>query len=162
MMRKVGDWAGARNLTSGLARDIETSNTTVLRQIGLKAERLIVKWIAKQPSTWPALSPEYKKRKVSGKKKYSDKMLRRTGDMINRITSVANGSVAFAGVKKDARNKDGEKVASIAAVMEFGSTKRNIPARPFLAPVYRLMLKKIKRERLFEVALLKQLKKRGI
>jgi hypothetical protein len=44
--------------------------------------------------------------------------------------------------------------------MEFGSKKRNIPPRPFLSPAHKMMLKKIKEDRLFQRFLLEELKRK--
>ncbi len=159
-IKRIGDWNKARQMTNNLNNDIELANTIVLKKIGLKTERLIIKWIASQPSSWPKLSEDYQEWK--SKKGLSNLMLRKSSDMINRITSDANENRAFIGVKKNAINKEGEKLANIAAVMEFGSKKRNIPARPFLSPAHRLMLRKIREDRLFQKFLLEELKRKYI
>jgi len=157
-IKRTGNWNGARRLTQNLQKEIVLANTTTLRQIGLKTERLIIKWIERQPSSWPPLSDKYKRYK--SKKGYSNLMLRRTGDMINRITSYATPEMVFIGVKKNVKYKNGEEIANVAAVMEFGSKKRNIPLRPFLSPAHSVMLRKIREERLFQKMLLENLKKK--
>ena len=44
--------------------------------------------------------------------------------------------IAYAGVKKTAKGKDGEEIADVAATHEFGSRSGGIPARPLWQPVF--------------------------
>lgn len=133
----IGDWNKAANMSKTLRKPMEDSVRIGMKKIGLKAERIMVKWIHRQPSSWPALSSDYialKKRKGR-----SNKMLISTSSMLNSIKSFTTKELAFAGVKRNTTNKDGEDVQSIAATMEFGSTKRGIPARPFVRPTKKIM-----------------------
>lgn len=50
------------------------------------------------------------------------------------ITSFVVERVAYVGLKKVARNKAGQELADIAATLEYGSVKRNIPPRPLWQP----------------------------
>lgn len=178
--KKFGDWDKAGLLTSNLKKDIEYSNTLALRQLGLKTERLVVKWIQKQPSSWPALSDKYKDAKEAAG--YSGLMLRRTGSLINAITSYADKKQVAVGVvrgkkhpggkgaggrdekgrfkKKSAGTEGGEDMANIAAIMEFGSAKRNIPPRPYLMPAYNQIRRMIVETKYFSNFLLDYLKKK--
>lgn len=156
--KKVGNWGAARRLTGSLDKDIKHASSVVMRRIGLEAERKIVKYIQKQPGTWPPLSEEYKQRKV--KEGYSQLMLRRTGDYINRITSIFNPAKlsAFVGVRKGVMSKDGEKLWQIGAILEFGRKGDNRTARPHFRPVQKLMNRKIAQERMFEKGVMKYIK----
>lgn len=146
-MFKVGAWDTARRMIVGMKGDIEKTNTLVLARVGAKTEKLLVKQIKRQPGSWAKLNDQYRKSKL--KKGRSGLKLRATSTMINSITSVATPDSVFAGVRRQKRYNDGTEVAKIAEVMEYGSKARGIPARPFFRPVHKLMLRKIRREKLF-------------
>lgn len=148
-VKKYGDWDLARLMTSSLKSDIDAATKVALKRIGLETERKVVKYIKRQPKTWPPLSPAYRTYKSS--QGYSTNMLRKTGDYINSINSQLsdNNRTVFIGAKKASISKQGESYALIAAVLEFGSRKRNIPARPHFSPVNRVMKKKIVSEQTF-------------
>lgn len=150
-VRKTGNWNKARALSKNLKSEIEIANKIALQRIGLETEKWLVKYIKSQPSTWPPLSPEYLKQKTSGNPRYSELMLIRSGTYINSITStvIDPASKVFVGVKRGAQSEDGEDLIEIGAVMEFGSEKRNIKARPHFSPVNRYMRKRIVEKRLF-------------
>lgn len=156
-MKKVGRWDIAGFMTGSLNKDIIASNTIVLKQIGLELEGTIVKRILSQPSEWPALNPEYLKRKVKEGK--SNQMLIATSSMLNAITSNVTYPFVVAGVKRGVFNEEGEMVAEIAAIMNFGSEARNIEPRDFLTKPDRDMRKKIAGG-LFSRKLLEFLKKK--
>lgn len=159
--RKIGKWNLAGSITNNLKHDIKDSNEIVLMQIGLLGEKWVVKWIQHQPSVWTPLSPEYKAWKV--KKGYSEMMLRRTSTLIQNITSEVQYPRVFIGVKRGKKystNAGTEDISNIAAIMEFGSQARNIPARRFLSPVYTLLLNKIRKDKLFSKMLMAYLRKK--
>ena len=137
-VKKIGNWGAARRMVFGTKRDILSANEIALRQIGLKGERMVVKYIQSQPSTWPELGDKY--RKWKSKHGFSNLMLMRTKDMFNRITSFSTKEEVFIGLRREALNREGESLANIAAVHEFGSKKRGIPARPFLMPTHQALM----------------------
>jgi len=137
-IKKIGDWKAAAAQIKGMKTDIQSANEVALKQIGLKGERYVVKVIQSQPSEWPPLKDKYRNWKK--KHGYSSLMLMRTRDMFNRITSFADKKQVFIGLKREAINREGESLANIAAIMEFGSKKRNIPARPFLLPAHKKLM----------------------
>jgi len=147
--RKVGNWGKATRLANEVGADIKHATGVVMKRVGLEAERKVVKYIQKQPSTWPKLSEEYKQRKIS--QGYSQLMLRRTGDYINRITSTvsADSSSVFVGVRKGVKNKEGDDLVQIGAVLEYGRKGDARIARPHFRPVNRLMRKKIVEQDMF-------------
>ena len=84
-------------------------------------------------------------------KKGSSKALIDTGFLLSAITQIIKGDVAFVGLLRGTRNKDGEEIVNIGAIMEFGATIQMpsgativIPARPFLHPVMEKYLPEIK------------------
>lgn len=157
-IKKVGRWDLAGMVTKNLKHDIKDSNLIVNRKMGSLLERYVIKWIKRQPGLWAPLNEKYKKRKE--KQGYSNLTLRRTGTLINNITSVANVDMFFCGVKREVKYNDGESVANIALIMEVGSAKRNIPPRPYLTPAMRWMGMKIRTEKLYEVMLMDYIRKK--
>lgn len=159
-IRRFGDWDKARRMSKGLKNDIVDANKVALKQVGLKTERLVVKYIKSQPKTWPPLEEKYLRAKT--RQGYSNLMLRKTGTYVNSIRSSVEdaGSLVFVGVKKEAQSDDGEVLANIGEVMEYGSEKRNIKPRPHFGPVKKLMTRKIKEEGLFTQYLNAQLKRK--
>lgn len=144
-VKRTGDFGKANKLLSNFVENVTKAEKNILAKVALKAEQLAVERIKSQPSEWKRLNPAYLKRKLGiaggrlrkdGKKdrrfkNKSEKILIASSTYINSITSnVSSSLVAYAGVPKSARYEDGQSVAKIAAVHEYGSTKKNIPARP--------------------------------
>ena len=93
------------------------------------------KWISifeNQDLGWKALNKDYKDHKK--RKGLSTNILVSSSAYFQAITSFTKGKRVNVGVKKAARDKEGNEIANIAAIHEFGSSKRNIPARPLWQP----------------------------
>ena len=146
-VRKIGDWNLVNFATRNLSDDMQAASKIALRRIGSETEKRVVKRIVSQPSEWQPLKGQYLQRKE--KEGYSNKILIQTGAMLQSITTDMQYPRVFTGVKRGARNKEGGDLVNIAAVHEFGSQKRNIPARPMFGPIYREMIKKIQEEGYF-------------
>jgi len=157
---RFGDWDKARRLSKNLKNEIVEANKVALRQVGLKTERMVVKYIQSQPSIWHPLNETYLRRKE--RQGFSNLMLRKTGSYINKITShvIDANSLVFVGLKSGTVSKEGEDLVTIGHVMEYGSEKRNVKARPHSGPVQKLMSRKIREEQLFTFYLNQQLKRR--
>jgi len=164
IIEKVGRWDVAGLFTRNLKKDIPEELKVVSRQIGLEAEALVKKYIVSQQGfsdskyKWSKLSDAYVAYKK--RKKLSNKTLIATSSMVQSITSVAMYPKVFIGVKRGTKNKDGDDLTNIAATMEFGSEKRNIPERPFLRPINDLMKQKIEKENLVGKRIMEFLKKK--
>lgn len=158
--RRVGNWSAARRLSTELKYDINHAAGIAMRRVGLETERKVVKYIQKQPSTWPPLTEKYKERKQ--KQGYSTLMLRRTGDYITRITStVAPDKMSvFVGVRKGVKSKEGDDMVQIGAVLEYGRKGDKRLARPHFKPVNRVMSKKIAEQDLFGKAVYEYIKRK--
>ncbi|HPN93700.1 MAG: hypothetical protein BWY28_02205 [bacterium ADurb.Bin236] len=85
-------------------------------------------------------------------RKGSSKALIDTGFLLNAITQKIQGDKAFVGLLRGTRNKDGDEIVNIGAVMEFGATIQHpngativIPPRPFLHPVMEQHKEEIKK-----------------
>ena len=131
-MRRTGDWAKVARLIGNMSKEMKRAQELSLKRFALKAEGTAKKHISDQDLGWAAL----KAATVADKKRkgYSDKILVRTSDYFQAITSYTLKDHAYIGVLKVAKNKDGNVIANIAAVHEFGSPKRNIPERPLWKP----------------------------
>lgn len=133
--RKFG-FGAVGNMINNLRNDIENIQHEELRQLGLKAEQKAVLHLRNQDLNWQRLSDVYLRRKNNKKgKRLSEKTLIATGSYLQSITSWATKDAVFVGVKRNVKNNEGEDIANIAMIHEYGSTARNIPARPLWGPV---------------------------
>lgn len=129
---RIGDWDGVHRLVSGLNNNLEKAQKIALKRWGLLAERIAVKHISSQDLNWENLKPKTISAKV--RLGYSEKTLISSSTYFRSITSYVQGDKVYAGVKREAKYSDGESIANIAAIHEFGSPSRNIPARPLWQP----------------------------
>lgn len=165
LVNKVGRWDIAGLMVRNLKSDITKELTIVLKQIGSQGEKRIKKYIRDQEGKaasgelkWEDLSKAYiayKKRKG-----LSSKTLISSSSMWQSITSVAVYPKVYVGIKRGAKNKDGEDLVNIGAVMEFGSKKRDIPARPFVRPVANELIEDVTKNNLIGRRLLALLRKK--
>ena len=149
----------AHRMVSQLDKDIERASLLALKRVGIMAEREILMYIKSQPSVWPKLSEDYLKFKA--RKGLSTSTLIATSDMFNRITSHDFGSTILVGISKKATNSEGENIADIAATMEYGSLRRNIPPRPFLLPSKAKIIKHLQQTGYFGKFVLNYIKKKN-
>jgi hypothetical protein len=147
-IKKVGDWENIKSLVNNMHKDLEASRLIALKRWGLLAEGIAIKHISSQDLNWEALQPST----ISGKVRlgYSENILVRSSTYFSSITSYVRKDTALAGVKKEAKYADGEKVANIAAIHEYGSPDRNIPARPLWEPTLNEARTIIKKDKKFD------------
>ena len=137
---RFGDWERAKRLlTNGLDQRLARA----IRQATIKNAVLLVREIkrgirdqAPGGKQFPPLA------QVTIDRKGSSKALIDSGFLINSITQKILSDGAFVGLLRTSAYKDGESVANIAAIMEYGATINHpsgavivIPPRPFLHPV---------------------------
>lgn len=154
-LKKTEGWGRLAKVISQLPKEMQEAREKGLKQIGLKAERLALLHMKKQDLSWQDLDKKYVLRKV--KKGHSNKTLIASSEYFLSITSFSNKNTAFAGVKRDAKSKDGESLVSIAAVHEFGN--KNMPSRPLWRPVFKETMKWVKTEKPFARIAVANLKK---
>lgn len=130
-MSKIGDWNKVMRIAGALAHEMRESRKIALKRWGLKAEGLAKQHLSKQDLGWKELAPATLATKI--RKGQSENILIATSDYFQAITSWATEAGAYAGVKKHVRYADGEYIADIARIHEFGLD--NIPARPLWTPV---------------------------
>lgn len=144
--KRFGNWSGVRNLASNLNSDILDENEKTLKQVALKAEGIAVKHLQKQDLKWRPLTPAYLSWKA--RNRLSTKILIATSTMFQSISTEISGTKtlmkAFIGVSKKIKDEDGNVVADIAKIHEFGSLKRGMPARPLWLPTLKEIHKIVK------------------
>lgn len=133
--RKTGDWGKVSRIIGGLGADMEYAQQKSLKRFALKAEAIAKGHISKQDLNWPALKPATQEKKARAGQ--SSKILVATSSYFQAITSYVEGETAYAGVKKTSKNEEGEVIADIARVLEFGSVSRNIEERPLWRPTFK-------------------------
>ena len=131
---RVGDWAGVANMVAHLTEEMNKAKELSLKRWGLKAERVSKMHISSQDLGWKPLTPAYKATKI--RKGLSENILVATSSYFQSITSFVEGDTVYAGVKKEVKNKDGEVIADIAKLHEYGSQSGQIPARPLWQPTF--------------------------
>lgn len=154
--KEFGNWDGIMRMVSKMPDEIDRVNQKSLKKIALKTEREAVLSLRNQDQPWVPLKPEYLAYKTSKGK--SEKILIASSTYIQNITSVDKKNQAFAGVLRNARSEDGEILANIAVVHEFGSIARNIPARPLWVPVSKKIHKFVTNTKFFTKEVLNYLR----
>lgn len=155
---RTGDWDLVLNMTEHMSADILQSNRIVLAQLAARAEAMAVKHLQAQDLSWSPLSKKYLEQKM--KKGLSPKIMIATSTYMQAITSQVKPNQSFAGVFRKSKEKNGSNVVDIAKLMEYGSVKLGIPARPLWKIVYAEMHKFIVREKVFARAAVGAMKKR--
>ena len=146
---KFGDW---KRLDAVLKNCLPARMEKALNRAATKCALLLVREIKKGIK---AQAPGGKKlaplAEATIEKKGSSKALIDTGFLLSAITQKIMGDKAFVGLLRGTRNKDGDEMVNIGAIMEFGATIQMpngvtivIPARPFLHPVMEKYLPEIK------------------
>lgn len=142
---KVGDWNKIGLLIQNMPMELKKAQVTALKHWGLKAEAIAKKHISAQDLGWKPLKPETISAKVRAG--YSENILVATSSYFQAITSWVDTKEmkAHAGVKKTAKDADGNMIADIAAVHEFGSESGNIPKRELWHPTFKETLEWFKK-----------------
>ncbi|CAB4185089.1 hypothetical protein UFOVP1492_121 [uncultured Caudovirales phage] len=131
-MKRVGNWAGAKAVINSLGAKMYAAQQLSLRRFGLKAEAIAKGHISAQDLNWKPLSPKTLAAKIRAG--YSENILVQTSTYFQSITTWVAGETVYIGVKREARDKEGNVIANIARVHEYGSTSAGIPARPLWGP----------------------------
>jgi phage gpG-like protein len=144
---KFGNWEKLLGDFNGLANRLQKALEKEVRSMAMLLVREIKKGIvsgAPGGQAFKELAESTKRRKGSSKP------LIDTGFLVSKIVEIIKGDQAFVGLLYTARYADGESVANIGAVMEFGATITMpngkviiIPPRPFIGPVMKQHLPKI-------------------
>jgi len=139
-VRRFGQWNKAKQV---LGTNLGSRLAQALRQATVKNAMLLVREIKKGiVSQAPGGQPFAKLAESTVRRKGSSKALIDTGFLLASVTQLILGDRAFVGLLRGTRNKDGDEMVNIGAIMEYGATINHpngavivIPARPFLHPV---------------------------
>lgn len=138
-VKRFGDWSEAEALlTNGFRQRLALA----VRQATIKNALLLVREIKRgirdQAPGGKQFAPLAQ---VTIERKGSSKALIDTGFLLNAITQKILSDGAFIGLLRTSISKNGESVANIGAIMEYGCTINHpsgavivIPPRPFLHP----------------------------
>ncbi|MHB1462018.1 MAG: phage virion morphogenesis protein [Armatimonadota bacterium] len=136
---RFGDWEKAKRLlTNGYSQRLAIAVRKATIKNALLLVREIKRGIKSQAPGGQQFTPLAE---VTTKRKGSSKALIDTGFLVSSITQKILSDGAFVGLLRTSISKDGESIANIGAVMEFGATINHpsgavivIPPRPFLHP----------------------------
>lgn len=133
-LRRTGDWGKVALLVNNIAREVNLAAIISVKRWSLKAEAIAKTHMSKQDLNWEPLKPSTIARKV--RKGFSENILIETSTYFQSITSWADEAktIGYAGVRRKVMSEDGEELADIAALHEFGSRSGNVPARPLWEP----------------------------
>jgi phage gpG-like protein len=141
-VERFGDWDKVKAKLNG---SLGVKLAMALRQATLRNALLLVREIQKGIKSQAPGGVAFVKLSestIEQRKGHSTKALIDTGFLINSITQKIMGDAAFVGLLRTSISKDGESMANIGAIMEYGATISHpsgatiiIPARPFLHPV---------------------------
>ncbi len=157
MIRRFGDWQKVQNLVSNLNKVFQNAGKNALNKITEEAQKRLIMHLNNQDLSWQALSVAYKSQKE--RKGLASQMLVARGDLKNAIKTVVNNDIGFVGIRSGAKNTDGQSLEIIAAVHEYGSITRNIPARKLWQPTNDEMKEWLNKSRFIEDIFLEELKK---
>ena len=137
---RFGDWEKAKQV---LGTNLGARLAQALRKATVKNAMLLVREIKKGiVSQAPGGMPFARLAHSTIERKGSSKALIDTGFLLASITQLILGDRAFVGLLRGTRNKEGDEMANIGAIMEYGATINHpsgavivIPPRPFLHPV---------------------------
>ena len=138
----TGDWKEALKRMDNLSANIKKNIQLATLQNSLVVVKALKLHIENQDLGWAKLNPAYLKYKI--RKGRSRLTLVSTSTLLNSITYELknDGLESFVGVLRKGKRKDGKPPTLIAAVMEYGSAARGIPARPLFRPTFKELLPK--------------------
>lgn len=141
---KTGEWDKVKTKLDYtlLTKGIEEANDQAMRNVVATGERIVVKLLYSQSLSWPALKASTLKRKLGKSPQGSSKILFDTSTYAQSITSVFNKAKreGFIGVRRISMYKNGESIANIAAIHEYGVKSKNIPKRALFLPAKNLLI----------------------
>ena len=138
-----GDWKKVESVIRNFDKIVYEPLVKATAKNAQMVEATLVQHIQNQALNWKPLSAAYEKYKKN--KGLSNQIYIATSTLMNSITHAIRdgGLTAFIGVLRTARGPSGESEVMIGKVMEYGSAKRNIPARPLFRPTFKEMKPKI-------------------
>ena len=132
-IEKIGNWSNVQALISNLGEAMLKARDLSLKRFSLKAEALAKQHMSSQDLGWDKLKPATIAAKI--RRGESTEILIATADYFQAITSWASQGVAFAGVRKQIHNSNGDLLADIARIHELGLGDN--PERKLWEPSYK-------------------------
>lgn len=130
----IGDFDEFKRFGNEILKSMEKAREIALKRAGLKGEAIAKLHISNQDLNWVLLEPKTIATKI--RKGYSENILVATSSYFQSITSWADKERCYVGVKKTAKDAEGNVIADIARTHEFGSKAAGIPERPLWRPTY--------------------------
>ena len=139
-VEKIGHWDEVKKLLAG---NLGAKLAATLRQANIQNAVFLVREIKRGiRSQAPGGQQFVKLARSTIDAKGSSKALIDTGFLMNSVTQQIMPDHAYVGLLKTAMSKNGDSLAMIGAIMEYGATIQHpsgatiiIPPRPFLHPV---------------------------
>lgn len=131
-IEKTGDWDGFAKMLAEAGAKFQANIQAATNKNGRLIEQRIVERIQSNQVS-PPTSAEFREWKAEHG--YSVTTLVMSGTLMNAIKyDKRSWNEGFVGVFRNAENRDGTKLSSLAAVHEYGRIDGSIPARPFIGP----------------------------
>lgn len=126
---KTGDWRRARALLAAGPLRLKAAIGLALRQEAEALRREIVQGLTRQAPGGSPLAPPKETTLAARRLKGfgGSKSLIVRADLRNGVATIVRGDEAFVGVPRTARGKDGQSLANVAEIQEFGSAPIVIP-----------------------------------
>ncbi len=120
---KTGDWRRARALLAAGPLRLKAAIGLALQQEAEALRREIVQGLTRQALGGSPLAPPKETTLAARRLKGfgGSKSLIMRADLRNGIATIVRGDEAFVGVPRTARGKDGQSLANVAEIQEFGS-----------------------------------------
>ncbi|MEQ8822630.1 MAG: hypothetical protein RLY93_20530 [Sumerlaeia bacterium] len=130
----TGPWADAARKLATLDERYAAAMRKAVRISAARFERRLVLHIQNQDLPWKPLSKAYRERKL--REGYSTDIYIKTSSLQQSITTSVSedGMTAVVGAKRVAEHNGA--LVNVVALMEFGSVKAGIPARPLFRPAW--------------------------
>lgn len=143
-VRRTGEWAQARRLLGGAPERLRSAMGIALRQEAQALRNEVVRGLTQQAPGGQTLRPPapltLAARTLSGFGGTKSLLVR--GDLRNAIAVVIAGDEAFIGVPRSARAANGESLADLARLHEFGGPPVIIPITPKMRRYLAALLRK--------------------
>lgn len=124
-----GDWRRVQMALNNLPRIVMSSATWGQREVAEKLVKIVKGHINNQDLGWSA--------RVDTTNSNDPRILVDYGDYYGAIKAYSDKGIYYAGVKRDAFNREGTRIADYAVVHEYGWG--SIPKRPLWAPSFKEM-----------------------
>jgi len=129
---RTGAWDRVERILANLERDAAVAIEATLGRLGGFYEGQVQKGIVSQA---PAGEPFEPLAASTILRKGSSSALIHHGDLLGAITSKVLDGAVFVGLLRTAKGREGEDLANLGEIHEFGTKDGRIPARPFLGPI---------------------------